>query len=333
MPPRVTWLLPVRNGEQYLERTLISIAEQDYPAHAHTVYAWDDGSSDSTPDLLRKWIGREVPGRIVSNERIGLGRALAQLTVAAQSELLARIDADDIAEPDRIRRQVDYLCDHRKVGVLGTQMKSIDGNQILSDYPTKDAEIRWALRFTNPVSHPSVMLRRSAVLEAGNYRDLPPGNEDYDLWVRMALLVRFATLDQPLLRYRVHDNAATAGWNADHGERFYQLRNGLIGRLLPGTDPVAGRHLLDLVRKVDDLHVSAEDLVRFRQAAMMAARACRYEPTFYTSTELFKQQHDNLKTRRLKGQPFIRPVWPILKRANQMIHRQPRTNRNESTAA
>ena len=87
------------------------------------------------------------------------------------------------------------------------------------------------------------------------------------------------------------------------------------------------------MRKVDDLHVSAEDLVRFRHAAMLAARACRYEPTFFTSTKLFKQQYDNLKTRRLKGQPFIRPVWPILKRANQFIHRQNKTANNESTAA
>lgn len=333
MPPRVTWLLPVRNGEQYLERTLISIAEQDYPDHAHTVYAWDDGSSDGTPDLLRKWIGREIPGRIIGSTRMGLGRALAQLTVSAQTELLARIDADDVAQPDRIRRQVEYLCDHRKVGVLGTQMHRLGSNESLTHHPTQDAEIRWALRFTNPVSHPTVMMRRSAVLEAGNYRDLPPGNEDYDLWVRMALLVRFATLDQPLMGYRIHDDSATAGWNADHGKRFYRLRNALIDRLLPGTDPVAGRHLLDLVRRPDDLNVTAEDLMRFRHAAMLSARACRYEPTFYTSTKLFKQQYENLKTRRLKGQPLIRPVWPILKRANQLIHRQARQADNKPTAA
>lgn len=333
MPPRVTWLLPVRNGEQYLERTLISIAEQDYPAHAHTVYAWDDGSSDSTPDILRKWIGREVQGRIVSNEKVGLGLALTQLTVAAQSELIARIDADDIAEPDRIRRQVEYLCDHRKVGVLGTQIKSIDSGKVLSNYPTNDAEIRWALRFTNPVAHPSVMMRRSAVLEAGNYRDLPPGNEDYDLWVRMALLVRFATLDQPLLQYRIHDQSATANWGAELGERLYRLRDARIDRLLPGTDPGAGRRLLNLLRHTEDLNVSAEDLMRFRHAAMLAARACRYEPTFFTSTALFKQQYANLKTRHLKGQPLIRPIWPLLKRAGQFIHKQPRDKQNDTAAA
>lgn len=330
MPPRVTWLLPVRNGEQYLERTLISIAEQDYPASAHTVYVWDDGSSDGTPDILRKWIGREIQGRMIGNKRIGLGRALAQLTVAAQTELLARIDADDAAMPDRLRRQVDYLCDHRKVGVLGTQMHRLDSREVLTQHPTTDAEIRWALRFTNPVAHPTVMLRRSAVLEAGNYRDLPPGNEDYDLWVRMALIVRFTTLDQPLLGYRIHHNATTAGWDKDHGESFYRLRNTMVDRLLPGTDPVAGRHLLTLVSKTDDLNVTTDDLIRFRRAAMMAARACRYEPTFYTSTKLFKQQYENLKTRKLKGTPIIRHVWPILKRADQLFLKQPQ---NESAAA
>lgn len=322
MPPRVTWLLPVRNGEQYLERTLISIAEQDYPAEAHTVYAWDDGSSDSTPEILRKWIGREVQGRIIGTERIGLGRALAQLTVSAQTELLARIDADDAAEPDRLRRQVAYLCDHRKVGVLGTQMHRIDSREVLTNHPSRDAEIRWALRFTNPVAHPTVMLRRSAVLEAGNYRDLPPGNEDYDLWVRMALIVRFATLDQPLLGYRIHESATTAGWRDDHGAKFYRRRNAMVDRLLPGVAPSDAIRLLDLIRKPDDLNVSAHDLTRFRHAAMLAAKACRYDPTYFTSTPLFKQQYENLKTRHLKGQPFIRPIWPILKQLNKIRQKQ-----------
>ncbi len=334
MPPRITWLLPVRNAEQTLEATLISIAEQDYAASAHTLYVWDDGSNDGTADLLRKWIGREIQGRVIGNTRMGIGRALAQLVVSAQTELLARIDADDQAEPDRLSRQVEFLCDHRKVGVLGTQMRRLGSREILTNHPSGDAELRWALRFTNPVSHPTVMLRRSAVLEAGNYRELTGGPEDYDLWVRMALIVRFATLDQPLLQYRVHEKATTAGWDAEHGERFYRTRDALIDRLLPGTDPNAARQLVNLVRHPDDLNVSADDLMRFRHAAMLAAKACRYPATYYTSTKLFKQQYDNLKTRRLKGTPLIRPVWPLLKRASRLIHKAPTlTPSNDNAAA
>lgn len=333
MPPRVTWLLPVRNAEQTLEATLISIAEQDYPSHAHTVYVWDDGSSDATPELLRKWIGREIQGRVIGNTRIGIGRALAQLVVSAQTELLARIDADDQSEPDRLTRQVAYLCDHRKVGVLGTQMRRLGSREVLTHHPAGDAELRWALRFTNPVSHPTVMLRRSAVLEAGNYRELTGGPEDYDLWVRMAVIVRFATLDEPLLNYRIHDGATTAGWNDEHGERFYRTRDALIDRLLPGTDPNAARHLLNLVRNPDDLDVSADDMLRFRHAAMLAAKACRYPATYYTATKLFKRQYENLKTRRLKGTPLIRPVWPLLKRASRLIHKNQSAANNDNAAA
>jgi len=329
----VTWLLPVRNGEQHLESTLISIAEQDYPDDAHTVYVWDDGSTDATPDILRKWIGREIQGRVVGSDRIGIGRALAQLVVNAPSELLARIDADDQAEPDRLTRQVAYLCDHQRVGVLGTQMTRLGTQEQITHHPTVDAELRWALRFTNPVSHPTVMMRRSAVLEAGNYRELPGGPEDYDLWVRMALIVRFATLDMPLLRYRVHEQATTAGWDRERGERFYRTRDALIDRLLPGTDPSAARGLLNLIRQPDNLAVAAEDLMRFRHAAMLAARACRYEPSFFTNTRLFKQQYENLKTRKLKGTPLIRPVWPLLKRAGRLLQKHDRKTNKDNAAA
>lgn len=333
MPPGVTWLLPVHNGEDYLERTLISIAEQDYPARAHAVYAWDDGSTDGTADILRKWIGREVRGRVIGSERIGLGRALARLTVSAPTELLARIDADDVAEPDRLARQVKYLCAHRRVGVLGTQMLRLGSQEVVTNHPTDDAELRWALRFTNPVSHPSVMLRRSAVLEAGNYRDLPPGQEDYDLWVRMALIVRFATLDRPLLHYRIHGQSVTADWRADHGTRFYHQRNALVDRLLPGIATSDAIRLLELIRKPEELGVTRQDLLRFRGAAMLAAKACRYEPDYFTQTPLFKQQYENLKTRHLKGQPFMRPLWPILKRARHLVPGQPRTNNKGAAAA
>lgn len=330
MPPRVTWLLPVRNAEQHLESTLISIAEQDYPEHAHTVYVWDDGSTDGTADLLRKWIGREVQGRIIGTERIGLGRALAQLTASAQTELLARIDADDTAESERLTKQVEYMVEHRRVGLLNTAMRVIDDPKRLITQPEDDASLRWALRFKNPVNHPSVMLRRSAVLEVGNYRALDAGKEDYDLWARLGLIVRFANLSTPLTNYRIHEASATAGWKASNGEQFYRRRNALIDRLLPGVAPSDGVRLLDLIRRPDDLNVTADDLVRFRHAAMLAAKACRFPPDYFTSTALFKEQYNNLKTRKLKSQPLIRPLWPLLKRANRMLH-PTKTNASSSS--
>lgn len=327
--PRVTWLLPVCNSEQHLESTLISIAEQDDANQ--TVYAWDHGSTDATPALLRKWIGRELPGRIVGRERIGRGRAMAQLVVNAQSELLACTHAGWANEPDRLRRQIDYLYDHRKVGVLGTQRYLTADNQQVSDDPTNDAELRWALRFKRPMHPHTVMLRRSAVLEAGNFRDLAGDLADYDLWVRMNVIVRFGLIDMPLVRCKLGDSDKQTPPAADT-DALIQIRDTLIDRLLPGTDPSAARRLLNLAHNADDPHVTADDLLRFRHAAMLAARACRYEPTFYTATTLFKQQHDRLRARKLQGTPLIRPVLPLLKRASKLLHRDNKDH-NDTAAA
>lgn len=331
MPPQVTWLVPIRNGERYLDQTLRSIASQDYPNHE--VLVWDDGSHDRTNEILNKWLGKDIQGRVVGRERVGLGRALAHLVVEAKSELLARIDADDIAEPNRLEKQARYLINNRRVGLVGSAMSVIDQPGKIIDQPHDDATIRWSLRFANPVNHPSVMLRRSAVLEVGNYRPLEAGREDYDLWARLGLIVRFANLPMPLTRYRLHEQSATAGWSAEHGSSFYQQRNALADRLLPGTPQSDAVRLLELVRRPDDLSVTADDLARFRMAAMLAARACRYEPTYFTKTTLFQQQYENLKTRRLKGQPLIRPVWPLLKQAHRLIHKPDHKKQRDNAAA
>jgi len=318
--PQVTWLLPVRNAETTLAQTLASIASQDYARH--TVLAWDDGSTDATPEILKQWVGQRIPGQVISHKRVGIGIALRQMVGRAETELLARIDADDICESDRLPKQVAFLTQHKKVAVLGTQMSTVGCEGPITPQPTDDADIRWALRVKNPINHPSVMMRRSAVLEAGNYCDLRPG-QDYDLWVRMAVLFRFANLPQALVRYRVHDDTISSPGRSDHGASFYRLRDGSIGRLLPGTEPAAARRLLGLIRDTENLDVSVDDLVRFRRAAMLAAQACRYSPTFFTETALFKQQYANLKTRQLKNKPALRVAWPLLKSAKSLVAQLP----------
>lgn len=334
----VTWIMPVRNAERTLEAALASIAAQDYPRHELLV--WDDGSTDGTADILRRFVGNEVPGRVVGSDRVGIGRALAHLVVKAQTELLARADADDISERHRLRLQAEYLLEHRKVGVLGTRMRDLDTGAELTEHPTADADLRWALRFENPVNHPTVMMRRSAVLEVGNYRDRRPG-QDYDLWVRMAVICRFANLPEALVRYRVHDDAVSAanrGDNSDHGAAFYAMRDELVDRLLPGTEPVAARRLLNLLRHTDDPDVTEEDPRRFRQAAMLAAKACRYDPSYFLKTERFRAQEANLRTRYLKSKPVVRACLPLLRSAKglaqKLHHKQdPATTHRPEQAA
>jgi glycosyltransferase involved in cell wall biosynthesis len=125
---------------------------------------------------------------------------------------VARMDADDVAYPERLEIQARYLEAHPEVGVCGTFYELIDeaGKPLRTiTYPTDDAGIRRSLFLRNPICHPSAMFRRELVLQAGGYMGAVH-SEDYDLWVRLALerKTRFANVPQVLLGYRAAPSGA-----------------------------------------------------------------------------------------------------------------------------
>jgi glycosyltransferase involved in cell wall biosynthesis len=126
----------------------------------------------------------------------------------ARSNFVALMDADDISEPMRLEVQYDLLCRHSAVHVLGSPIHVIDSNGVRCGYrhfPEEHEDIAAALRSFNPISHPSVMLRRNAVIAAGGYRYRHYPAEDYELWCRLcAAGLRFRNVSEPLLRYRIH---------------------------------------------------------------------------------------------------------------------------------
>ena len=210
---RVTWLLPIKNGMPFLPETLASIAAQTYPNHK--VLAWDNGSTDGTLEELRRWIPERIPGCIIVNRPMGLGASLREMVEEAETELCVRIDADDINLPERLQKQVAFLNNHPEVAVVGCQVEEIDGhgNRLGRAWtlPCTHVEIVHFLLWGWAFWHPSVMFRRSAVLEAGNYHAVGDVNvEDLDLWYRMAAQFKLANLEDTLLYYRRHEGSVTA---------------------------------------------------------------------------------------------------------------------------
>jgi hypothetical protein len=211
--PRVTWLLPVKNGMPYLTETLASIEAQTY--RNWQVLAWDNGSTDGSLEELHRWIPGRLPGRIVTDRPLPLGAALRCMVEQCDTELCARIDADDVNLPDRLAKQVGFLLAHPHISLVGSQILEIDEDgaprtPTIGRLPTEDDEIVRDMLRTPGIAHPTVVFRRSAVLAAGNYRYVGEVNvEDYDLWLRLAARHRVANLDVPLLRYRVHERSAT----------------------------------------------------------------------------------------------------------------------------
>ena len=212
----VTWLLPVKNGMPYLRETLASIAAQTYSNWE--ILAWDNGSTDGTVEELHRWIPSRLPGKVITGHPLSLGNCLAEMVKQCETELCARIDADDINLPERLATQVEFLHQHPEIAVVGTQVYSIDEHGLnyglWQPYPLHHDDIVDLFMRGCVMWHPSVLFRRSKVLEVGNYQDtfmdgLRSPTEDYDLWLRMACRYPLANLAQPLLQYRAHSRSIT----------------------------------------------------------------------------------------------------------------------------
>jgi glycosyltransferase involved in cell wall biosynthesis len=210
MSERVTWLMAVKNGMPYLPETLASIEAQTY--RDWEVLVWDNGSNDGTVEELQRWIPDRLPGRVIAGQPLSLSESLAALVRECQTELAARIDADDINLPERLERQVAYLQAHPEIAVVGSQVTRIDSEGVAhgqhDNLPLSHADIVWRLFYAHAHWHPTVLFRRSAILDIGNYQAERPV-EDFDLWLRMATRFKQANLPESLLNYRVHDNNVT----------------------------------------------------------------------------------------------------------------------------
>lgn len=236
---RVTWLLPVRNAMPFLPEALASMAAQTF--RDFDVLAWDNGSRDDSLDVLRSWIPARLPGRIVADHPFEqLGACLRAMVAMGDSELIARMDGDDVNEPTRLAEQVAALDSHRDWLGVGTQMRKIDADGRITCeerfYPCHPYEVRWRVFFSPPFGHPTLLLRRGAALAAGNYTDMGV-SQDWDLWLRLLTRGPMGNLPQTLLRHRDHH----ASVSARQRSRWFEVGEALAETHAPALFPGVSR--------------------------------------------------------------------------------------------
>jgi glycosyltransferase involved in cell wall biosynthesis len=164
----------------------------------------DDGSTDGTAAILAGY--RDARLSVLHQARAGLTRSLNRGLRLASAALVARLDADDVALPDRLLTQVAFLDAHPDVGLLGGGCREIGpAGEALGEYrpPADDAGIRRALIRRNPFVHSSVVLRRGVLDAAGGYDDALAVAQDYDLWLRLSRITRMANLPGPVVLRRL----------------------------------------------------------------------------------------------------------------------------------
>ncbi len=240
MNDRVTWLIPIKNGMPYLPETLASIEAQTYKNWE--VLVWDNGSTDGTVEELYNWIPNRLPGRVICGEPLTLGGSLARMIEVCETELCARIDADDINLPERLEKQIAFLSKHPAISVLGSWAYFINEEGLSAEdlfkVPLNHEDIVNEMLVRNTIAHPTVIFKRSHILQSGNYRDLylqwnKVNIEDYDLWLRVAQQYKLANLDIPLLKYRIHENSTTQ--MAIRENRINKAMDDCICENAPGT--------------------------------------------------------------------------------------------------
>jgi len=165
----------------------------------------DDGSSDTTPEVLRSIEDPRV--QVVTQENRGLPATLNRGIELARGEYLARQDHDDYSKPERLARQVAYLDAHPACALVGSWAEIVEGENAsgrVHKHPCDDVAIKMDLLFDNAFVHSSVLIRREAVNGLGGYSIDPDRQppEDYELWSRIARKHEVANLAEVLHAYR-----------------------------------------------------------------------------------------------------------------------------------
>ena len=235
--PSVSVILPVYNGAEFIEESILSVLRQTY--FDFELIVIDNCSTDETPEILSRLAQSDVRVRVVTNSKnIGLVNSLNLGTNLASGEFLARMDADDICLPERLSRQVGFLRENPDVGLLATQYYRLfpDGRLSHRQPPATHTEICWRMLHGNTLPHPTIMLRRAAILRHQPLYRQVEAAEDYDLWVRLLKDTKGATLSTPQLVYRVHGASMSHEFNTPQKTNALAISYSQISELLPELD-------------------------------------------------------------------------------------------------
>jgi glycosyltransferase involved in cell wall biosynthesis len=210
-PLLVSVVLPVFNAERFLRRSVESILAQTYDTLELVIV--DDGSTDSSAVIAAEFASRDARVRVVRLRKSGLPRALNAGVAASRGGLIARMDADDLAHPERLQQQVAYLEANPDCVLVGTAIDVMDANgaSLGTRYFAADHEeiVDEMLHGTFAISHPAVVMRRDALLSVGGYDESLFPSDDFALWLALSNAGRLANLRAPLLRYRRHGDAVS----------------------------------------------------------------------------------------------------------------------------
>lgn len=231
--------MPVRDGERFVGEAVESVLGQTL-ADLELIVV-DDGSTDSTPALLAGFARADARVRVLTQAVGGLTSALNAGCALVRAPLIARMDADDVALPDRLERQAAFLDAHPDVALLGGGIVLVD--EAGREFDREPGRAAPDLSEQNELVHGTVVMRADAFRALGGYR--LDQSEDYDLWLRFDEQHRVAALAEPVIRYRFHPGQFSVTKLERQALGARCVRAAAVARRAGRPDPLEGVERLD----------------------------------------------------------------------------------------
>lgn len=238
--------MPVYNGQKYLATAVQSILDQSL--HSLELIVIDDGSVDDTHQILSSISDPRL--RLLQNEtNLGVARSLNRALDQCRGRYVARMDADDVALPHRLERQVKFLESHPAISLVGSGVRCMgaSGNRI--QFWSTHAQIHAQCLFNSPFAHPTVCWKRDHFEKHSlRYQEEPPTAEDFELWERSIEVVKMANLNAPLLCYRIDPTIKISAYVKQQIAGARWIRQRLLNRAKIDLSP----DLLELLQEVGE---------------------------------------------------------------------------------
>lgn len=225
--PQVTVILPVYNAEKYVYDAIESILKQTFTDFELLIF--NDCSTDASRNIILSFQDSRI--RLIDSPvNTGYVKHLNEGLKQAQGKYIARMDADDIAAPDRFMKQLHFLDQHIEVAACGSWIEFIGSQVGVLEYPVDHKDIVTQLfLFGNAMAHPAVMMRRSVLIDHElRYEERLEPAEDYELWYRISKVGRLHNIPDVLLKYRMHDRNESVVKKEKQNRAVVEIRDQLL---------------------------------------------------------------------------------------------------------
>jgi glycosyltransferase involved in cell wall biosynthesis len=206
--PKISVIMPVYNGEKYLEESISSVLSQTCNDFEFIII--DDGSADNTLKIVESFSDERI--KLVKLEHSGIVKALNKGLEIAKGEYIIRTDADDVSLPERFEELFNYIFNTKDVVLCGSWADLINekGEHVgeMKYPPVENNDIKTRMFLSCPFIHPSVIFSREKALKIGGYRNYKHV-EDYEFWTRLLKEGKGHNLPKKLLKYRIHPHQVT----------------------------------------------------------------------------------------------------------------------------